>query len=36
MTVLAMHPADILPIAVVILIWVALHRLRRRGGRRKD
>ena len=30
MTVLAMHPADILPIALVILVWVGLHRLRRR------
>ena len=36
MTVLAAHPADILPIAGVILVWVALHRLRRRGGRRRD
>ena len=30
MTVLALHPADILPIAVVILVWVGLHRLRRK------
>ena len=31
MTILAMHPTDILPIAVVILVWVGLHRLRRKG-----
>ena len=36
MTVLAKHPADILPIAVVILVWVGLHRLRRRGRQGKD
>ena len=36
MTILAMHPADVLPIAGVILVWVALHGLRRRRDRRKD
>jgi hypothetical protein len=36
MTVLAMHPADILPIAAVILVWVGLHRLRRRGRKRDE
>jgi hypothetical protein len=36
MATLAMHPADVLPIAGVILMWVALHRLRRRRAKRKD
>ena len=30
MSLLAMHPADILPIALVILVWAGLHRLRRK------
>ena len=30
MIVLALHPADIVGIAAVILVWVALHRIRRR------
>lgn len=30
MNILAAHPADILPIAGIILIWAALHRIRRR------
>jgi hypothetical protein len=30
MTVLALHPEDILAIAGVILVWVALRRLGRR------
>lgn len=31
-----MHPSDILPIAGVILIWVALHRVRRHRRKHKD
>lgn len=33
MTVLAFHPGDIVAVAAVVLIWVALHRLRGRGRR---
>lgn len=33
MTVLAFHPNDILAIAGVVLVWVVLHRLRRRRRR---
>ena len=36
MTILAAHPSDVLPIAGVILIWAALHRLRRHRRGRKD
>lgn len=36
MTVLALHPADILPIAAVILVWVGLHRLRRKRRKTND
>lgn len=36
MNVLAMHPDDILAIAVVVLAWVVLRRLARRRGGRKD
>lgn len=36
MSILAMHPGDVLPIAGVILIWVALHRIRRHGRKRRD
>lgn len=35
MTVLAMHPSDVLAIAAVILLWAGLHRLRRHRRRNK-
>lgn len=34
--VLAMHPEDIVAIAAVILVWVALRRLSGRGRRRRE
>jgi hypothetical protein len=33
MIVLAFHPDDLLAIAAVVLVWVALRRLRQRRGR---
>lgn len=36
MTVLAMHPGDLLPIAAVILVWVGLRKLAGRGRRRRS
>lgn len=36
MTILAWHPSDILPIAIVLLVWVGLHRLRRWRRRPRD
>jgi hypothetical protein len=36
MTVLALHPEDILAIAGVILVWVALRRLAGRGRSRRS
>lgn len=36
MTVLALHPDDILAIAGVILVWVALRRLSGRGRRKRS
>ena len=36
MTVLAMHPGDLVPIAGVILIWALLHWIRRRRQTPKD
>ena len=35
MRVLALHAEDILAIAGVILVWVALRTIRRRTGRRR-
>lgn len=36
MTLLALHPADILPIAAVILVWVGLRKVAGRGRRRRS